>query len=161
MRFHSDPASIQNGEFTILAIAETIFAVVVTCSISMIFESLIPIALSSTFAPLLLLRSKSSEALGLLILRRLTQLIDYRRSLTFLIRNFALVALLLMLPIGFLPVLWETDHVSSSLSELGPGFTILAFAPYAAIVMIYFVPFALIFASKIYATVFCSVRSRI
>jgi hypothetical protein len=61
----SDINSIHNGTISILAIAETIFAVISSIWLGFIIESWLHLAISITLAPLLLLRSKESISIGL------------------------------------------------------------------------------------------------
>src|SRR5881394_3617302 len=65
MRFASTHESIERGEITILAICETLLAVIAVIMLSVWFDSLKWLAGAVTLAPLLLLRTEDSVKRGL------------------------------------------------------------------------------------------------
>jgi hypothetical protein len=64
MRILSTEQSVAKNEPTIMAIAETLLAVAISVGIAIQYQTLVHVALSACIAPLLLMRSPDSVALG-------------------------------------------------------------------------------------------------
>jgi hypothetical protein len=65
MLWVSTADSIDRGEPSVLALAETVIAVALTVTIYFYYHSLIHLAMSAAIAPLLLLRTSKSQTLAL------------------------------------------------------------------------------------------------
>src|SRR5882757_2652465 len=64
MRLWSTEQSVAKNEPTIMALAETLLAVAISVGIAIRYQTLAHVALSACIAPLLLMRSPESVALG-------------------------------------------------------------------------------------------------
>lgn len=71
MRLFSTPDSVDRGEVSLLAVAETFLAMGLSVAIARHYDTLSHIAISATLAPLFLLRTKRSTVIGIHIFDRL------------------------------------------------------------------------------------------
>lgn len=76
MRFRSTPDSVASGEMTILAVIECVFSVAIYGGIALYTHSLIHIAVAVACAPLFLLRTKYSVAVGMRMWERVQDRLD-------------------------------------------------------------------------------------
>jgi hypothetical protein len=76
MRVYSTPESVEAGEFTLLAIAETIAVTSIVVYLAVWRGSLFFIALTATVAPFLLLKTNDSQARGLRWMKSVLSLTD-------------------------------------------------------------------------------------
>ena len=78
MRLVSNPTSVDSREISVLAVCETILAVLASILIAVHLDTTIWIAVSASVAPFLLLRTKKSTELGLRLFERFTAWSDKR-----------------------------------------------------------------------------------
>ena len=69
-RWTSTPLSADRGEVSVLAVVETLCATSISLGIAWYYDTITHIAVSACIAPLLLLRTKRSVALGLRLMRK-------------------------------------------------------------------------------------------
>lgn len=79
-RWTSTPLSADRGEISVLAIVETIAAISISMGIAWYYETVTHIAVSACLAPVLLLRTGRSVALGLCSLERGLELAKHLRE---------------------------------------------------------------------------------